>query len=168
MDSRLPRLIFLLLALCAAVHFSHQYPQLPGVVASHFDGRGVPNGWQTKPAFFGVFVGMTGLLLIGFGLASIIGVLPVRLTNLPNKWYWLAPEHRQETMEWLKAHFGWFACALYGILIVAYDYAAQSNLHPDHPPGVARLVYTLGGFLVFVIVWLVLMLTKFLRPPEER
>jgi hypothetical protein len=39
-----------------------------------------------------------------------------------------------QTLEWLKAYFGWFACALYALMIVAYDYAAQSNLHPDHPP----------------------------------
>ena len=167
MDSRLPKLVFLLLVLYAAVHFSSVYPQLPSVVASHFDGRGTPNGWQTKQAFFTVFVGVTVLcVLVGFGLASIIGVLPIQLINLPNKLYWLAPEHRENTLESLKAYFGWFACGIYVVLIVAFNYAAQSNLHPDHPPSVARLWYTLGGFLTFVIAWLVRMLTKFLRPPE--
>lgn len=168
MDSRLPKLIFALLVLYAAIHFSYYYPQLPGVVASHFNGRGAPNGWQTKSAFFGVFVGMTVLcVLIGFGLASIIGAIPIQLINLPHKRYWLAPEHREETLEWLKAYFGWFACGLYAVMIVAYDYAAQSNLHPDHPPGVARLVYALVGFLAFAIVWLVRMFTRFGRPPER-
>ena len=168
MDSRLPKLIFVLLALYAAIHFSAVYPQLPSVVGSHFDGRGAPNGWQTKQAFFSVFVGVTVLcVLIGFGLASLIGIMPVRLINLPNKQYWLAPEHRKETLEWLKAYFGWFACGLYVVMIVAYDYAAQSNLHPDHPPGVARLVYTLVGFFAFVIVWLVRMFSRFSRVPER-
>lgn len=168
MDSRLPKLIFVLLVLYAAVHFSSLYPQLPGVVASHFDGRGTPNGWQTKQAFFTGFVGMTVLcVLIGFGLASLIGFMPVRWINLPNKRYWLAPEHREETLEWLKAYFGWFACGIYVVMIVFFDYAAQSNLHPDHPPGVTHLWYTLGGFLVFIIAWLVRMFTKFGRLPAE-
>lgn len=158
----------MLLALYAAIHFSAVYPQLPNVVGSHFDGRGAANGWQTKQAFFSVFVGVTVLcVLIGFGLASIIGAIPIQLINLPNKRYWLAPEHREETLEWLKAYFGWFACGIYVVMIVAYDYAAQSNLHPDHPPAVARLVYTLVGFLAFVIVWLVLIFAKFLRTPNE-
>lgn len=167
MDSRLPKLIFVLLALYAVVHFASVYPELPGVVASHFDGRGRPNGWQTKQSFFTVFAGVTVLCVVfGFGLASLIGAMPMRLINLPNKQYWLAPEHREETLEWLKAYFGWFACGLYVLMIVVYDYAAQSNLHPDHPPGVSRLIYTLVGFLAFVIVWLVRMFTKFLRPPQ--
>lgn len=166
MDSRLPKIIFVLLALYAAVHFSAVYPQLPATVASHFDGRGTPNGWQTKQAFFIVFLGVTVLCaLIGFGLASLISAMPVRLINLPNKQYWLAPEHREETLEWLKAYFGWFACALYVLMIVVYDYAAQSNLHPDHPPGVARLVYTLVGFLAFVIVWLARIFLRFTHIP---
>lgn len=168
MDSRLPKFIFVFLARYAAAHFSAVYPQLPGVVASHFDGRGAPNGWQTKQAFFAGFVGMTVLcVLIGFGLARMIGALPIQLINLPNKRYWLAPEHREDTLEWLKAYFAWFACGIYGAMIVAFDYAAQCNLHPDHPPGVARLWYTLGSFLVFVIAWLVGMFTKFLRPPQS-
>ena len=168
MDSRLPKLILALLALYAAAHFSALYPHLPSVVASHFDGRGVPNGWQTKQAFFTVFSGMTVLcVLIGFGLASIIGAVPIQLINLPNKRYWLAPEHRDETLEWLKAYFGWFACGIYVVMIVAFDYAAQSNLHPDHPPGVARLWYTLGAFLMFVIVWLIRIFAKFPRPPQQ-
>jgi uncharacterized membrane protein len=168
LDSRLPKLIFALLALYAAVHFSSIYPQLPGVVASHFDGRGAPNGWQTKQAFFTVFVGVTVLcVLIGFGLASIIGAIPIQLINLPNKSYWLAPEHREETLEWLKAYFAWFACGIYVVMIVAYDYAAQSNLHPDHPPGVVRLWYTFGGFFVFLIVWLVRMFSRFNRAPAR-
>ena len=165
MDSRLPKLILLLLALYAAFHFSSLYSQLPSVVASHFDGRGTPNGWQTKQAFFTGFVGMTVLcVLIGFGLARLIGAMPVQLINLPNKRYWFAPEHREETLEFFKTYFAWFGCAIYAVMITFVDYAAQSNLHRDHPPGVAHLWYTIGGFLTFLIAWLVRMLTKFLYP----
>ena len=167
MDSRLPKLIFVLLALYAAVHFSAVYPRLPGVVASHFNGRGAANGWQTKQAFFTVFVGVTVLcVLFGFGMASLIGAMPMRLVNLPNKQYWLSPERREETLEWMKTYFGWFACALYVLMIVVYDYAAQSNLHPDHPPGVARLIYTLVVFLSFVIAWLVQIFRRFAHIPK--
>jgi len=168
LDSRLPKLIFILLVLYAALHFSSVYSQLPDVVASHFNGRGAANGWQTKQAFFTVLVAVTVLCtLVGFGLASLIGAIPAQLINLPNKRYWLAPEHREETLEFFKTYSAWFACAIYSLTIIFVDYAAQSNLHPDHPPGVAHLWYTIGGFLTFLVVWLIRMFTKFLRLREK-
>jgi Protein of unknown function (DUF1648) len=94
LDSRLPKLIFVLLVLYAAVHFASVYSQLPGVVASHFAARGVPNGWQAKQAFFQVLIIVAVVVVvIGFAIPKLISVLPVQLIHLPNKNYWLAPEH---------------------------------------------------------------------------
>jgi uncharacterized membrane protein len=164
----LPKLLFALLVLYAAVHFSYLYPQLPSVMASHFNARGAANGRQTKQAFFGVFA-MVGVLamVVGFVIPKIIFVLPVQLINLPNKSYWLAPENRNETTEFLGAYFAWFGCALYLILIVTFDYAIQFNLHPENPPSSARMWYALAGFALFSVVSTILLLAKFLRPPSD-
>ncbi len=167
MDSRLPKLIFVLLVLYAAVHFASIYPKLPEVVASHFDARGTPNGWQTKSAFLSVFFIVSLLIsLTSFGIPRIITALPMQLINLPNKRYWLAPEHRAETIAFLNAYFAWFGCALFLLIIVTFDYAIQINLHPENPPDPARFWYILSGFLVFTLVWTIRMLAKFLRPPD--
>jgi len=168
LDSRLPKLIFVLLVLYAAVHFSNLYPQLPDVVASHFNARGAENGWQTKQAFFSVFIGVSVLaIVVGFGVPRIIAAVPAQLINLPNKQYWLAPEHRAETMAFLDAYFAWFACAIFLIIILTFDYAIQSNLHPENPPNPERMWYVLVGFLLFTLVWVVRMLARFLRPPSD-
>jgi uncharacterized membrane protein len=168
LDSRLPKLIFVLLVLYAAVHFSYYYPQLPGVVASHFNGRGVANGWQSKSAFFGVFVGVSVLAVVmGFAVPRIIAVVPAQLINLPNKRYWLSPEHLAETTEFFTGYFAWFACGLYLVMILTFDYAVQQNLHPESPPDPARMWYALAGFLLFTTVWTIRMLAKFLRPPAD-
>ena len=168
MDSRLPKLIFVLLVLYAAIHFSYYYPQLPGVVASHFSGRGMPNGRQTKSAFFGVFAAVSVLAaVVGFGIPRIIAAVPPQLINLPNKRYWLAPEHIAETMESLNAYFAWLGCALLLLMILTFDYAIQSNLHPDNRPDPSRMWYILVGFLVFVVVWIVRMFLRFGRLPRK-
>ncbi len=168
MDSRLPKLIFVLLVLYAAIHFSYYYPQLPGVVASHFDAHGTANGWQPKSAFFRVFLAASVLAaVVGFGIPRIISAIPAELINLPNKRYWLAPEHLAETQEYLSKYFAWFGCAIFLIMIVTFDYAVQSNLHPENPPDPARMWYVLAGLLLFTLVWTSRMLAKFLHPPQE-
>ena len=167
MKSQLPRLIFVLLVLLAAVYFSYYYPQLPEVVASHFNGQGAANGWQTKPAFFTVLISVSVLAaVVGFGVPSIIAALPPELINLPNKNYWLAPERATETMSYLKTHFAWLGCALYLVILVTFDYAVQSNLHPDHPPSASRLLLLLVGFTLFILVSSARMLRRFFRVPQ--
>jgi uncharacterized membrane protein len=168
LDSRLPRLIFVLLVLYAAVHFSYYYPQMPEVVASHFDKHGAPNSWQTKSSFFSVFVGVSVLaLVIGFVIPRLIALTPAQLMNLPNKQYWLAPERRAETLQFFAGYFGWMACALYLLIILVFDFAVQSNLHPQNPPDATRFWYILGGFLLFTILTTVRMMRKFLRSPQD-
>lgn len=165
MDSRLPKLVFVLLVLYAAIHFSSVYSQLPAMVASHFDERGAPNGWQPKQAFFEVLIIVSVVVaIVGFAIPKLISVIPVQLMNLPNKNYWLAPEHLAETMAFLNAHFAWLACALFLFNILVFDYAIQINLNPQHPPTAARFWYVLAAFLVFIMVWTGRILAKFLRP----
>jgi len=165
--ARLPRLLFVLLVAGAAIYFSSYYAQLPGVLASHFNGRGIPNGWQTKSAFFVVFVGV-GILsaVVGFAIPRIIAVMPPELINLPNKRYWLSPEHVSETTEFMKICFAWLGCALFLVMIFTFDYAIQSNLHPDHRPDASRMWYILAGFLVFVVAWGARMFARFGRLPQ--
>ena len=168
MDSRLPKLSFVMLAGYAAIHFLPYYSQLPNVVASHFDGRGVANGWQTKPAFFIVFVGVSVLAaVIGFVIPRIISAMPPQLINLPNKQYWLAPDQLAETQAFLSNYFAWFGCAVFLLIILTFDYAIQSNLQPENRPDVSRMWYTLASFLAFVAVWTIRLLTRLLKPPES-
>jgi hypothetical protein len=165
--SSLPKLVFVLLAVGAAFYFSSYYAQLPEVVASHFNGRGVANGWQTKSAFFGVLVGVSVLAaVVGFGIPRIIAALPPQLINLPNKGYWLAPDQLAETMDFLNQFFAWFGCAVLTVILVTFDYAVESNLHPDSRPDVSRMWYLLVGFLVFVVVSIARMFLRFGRVPQ--
>jgi uncharacterized membrane protein len=165
--SSLPKLVFILLAAYAAIHFSAYYQQLPQVVASHFNSRGAANGWQTKSTFFTVLVGVSVLAaVVGFGIPSIIAALPPQYINLPNKGYWLAPERAAETMGFLTSHFAWFGCALFLLIISTFDYAIQFNLQPGNPPSPTRLFFALGGFLLFAIVSTGRIFKRFGRVPQ--
>jgi hypothetical protein len=135
-------------------------------MASHFDARGVPNGWSTKEAFFQIFAGMTvlGAVLV-FGMPKLIGVLPRQLINLPNKEYWLAPEQRADSLEFLGGWFAWFGFAVYALIAIAFDYAVQNNLQAPPGPNPMRLWFMLALFAVFTIVWTIRLLARFGRVP---
>jgi len=169
MDSRLSKLSFAMLSGYAAIRFASYYSQLPDVVAWHFNARGVANGWQTKSAFFAVFVGVSVLAaVIGFGIPRIISAMPPQLINLPNKQYWLAPDRLAETQAFLNNYFAWFGCAVFLVIILTFDYAIQSNLRPENRPDISRMWYILAGFLAFVAIWIVRLLTRFLSTPQEK
>lgn len=62
------RSIFYPLTGLAVLQVVYYYPQMPAVVASHFDGLGVPNGWSGKDAFFALYLTIVVLLVGVFEL----------------------------------------------------------------------------------------------------
>ena len=164
---RLPTLVFVLLAVGAAFYFSSLYAQLPDVMASHFDARGVANGWQTKSAFFTFLIGVSVLAaVVGFGIPRLIMFLPPQYINLPNKGYWLAPKRRAETMDFLNGYFAWFGCALFAVILLTINFALQANLRPDRRPDATPMLIVLAGFLAFAIFGTVRVFKRF-GPPSD-
>ena len=155
--------------LYAAVHFSYYYPRLPEVIASHFDARGAVNGWESKQAFFGGLAEVTALVgaVLIFGIPWIIAVTPMALINLPNKAYWLSPEQMESSHKFLSAWFAWFGCAVFLVVLMAFDFAVKSNLPSARPLNPARFWYVLGGFGAFTLVWLIRIWLRFGRLPAD-
>ena len=164
MDSRLPRFLFLLLAIFAALYFPSYFSQLPDVVQSHFDSQGHPNGWQTKPVFFAFFVGLTVLaVFVIFGLPALIRALPAEVMNVPNKQYWFGPERREASLQFVSSWFAWFGCAVFLVGCFAFDYALKSNLHPHDRPNSAQFACVLIAFFVFTLLWIIRVFRRFAR-----
>src|SRR5258708_17954757 len=137
-------------------------------MASHFNARGVANGWQTKSAFFSVLIGVSVLAaVVGFGIPHLIKLLPPEFINLSNRRYWLAPERRAETMDFLNGYFAWFGCALFAVILLTINFAIQANLYPDHRPDATPMWYVLPGFLAFLVVSSIRLMAKFLRPLQD-
>jgi len=164
-NSGLPKLVYVLLAACGLIYFSFVYPQLPDLMASHFNAGGVATSFMPKAGFFGLFLFVMIFASIpAFLVPWQIAALPNNKINLPNKEYWLAPERRAETIQYIGMRMGWFGCALLAFLLYGFHFAVSANLRPDHTFDSTSFLFGLGVFFAFIFVWLTRMLGHFRRP----
>ena len=151
----------LLLLALVAVQIAWYWPHLPHVIASHFDVGGRPNGWMSREAFVGVYVGVVVLLTVVF---SGIRFVPASLWNLPNKEYWLAPGRRDATIARVAAEMATFANATLALVLVTFELAFRANLSGGtFAAGAMSIV--LGAYLVFTVVRLVRFVRGWSRRP---
>ena len=163
---RLPATILVALLVIGLAQLAWAYPQLPEIVASHFDGGGRPNGWMRKSTFVLLNVGMLAFLTLCFvGLPRWLARIPARWISLPNRDYWLAPERREGTLRYIQRQMLWFACAMIAYMLVITELVIRVNLgvYPTLPSLAMWLL--LAGFLIFTLIW-VLCLTWRLRRPR--
>ncbi|HSD59392.1 MAG TPA: DUF1648 domain-containing protein [Burkholderiales bacterium] len=157
----IPRRILWLLAAAALLQIAWHYPQLPAKVASHFDGQGRPNGWMSRDGFFLLYGAMLALQLAIFGTGfRILRRLPDRMFNLPHRDYWLAPERRNETLDYLETWGLWFGCAVLALLLGIFQLAIDANLK-QAPLPLGPTWALLGGFVAFTAIAVARLLLRF-------
>jgi uncharacterized membrane protein len=157
---RLSKIILFFLIGLFAAQCVYYYPNLPEIMASHFDGAGRPNGWMSKQSFY-IFEGfILGLIVLEFTfLPWIIGKMPNRLINMPNKDYWFAEERRVETIDVIRHFFEWFSAALLALFTAVNQLVFRANINNENLSSGVWLI--LGAFLLFVIVWLIKFYRRF-------
>ena len=101
--------VFVILCVICLAHAFYYYPRLPDQVAHHFGASGRPDAFGSKMHFlilYIVTIAITAAMFLGFGLA--LPKIPNSLINLPNKDYWLAPERRRQTLDYILPQMLWF------------------------------------------------------------
>src|SRR5579864_1992484 len=115
--NKIPWVAFVLAVLFAIFFLSSTIPSLPPLVASHFDGAGFPTAHMTRE-FYTEFVFGMG---VGFPIAmvALLSVVYSRASDmkLPNRDYWLAPEHIAQTRTLLVSHAVWFGCLMVAMVV---------------------------------------------------
>jgi uncharacterized membrane protein len=156
------RFVFVLLMFLAALQITYYYPQLPQTVASHFDMAGNANGWSSKETFIGIYTAVIVVMLFAYlVLPPLIKYMPVSLISLPKKDYWLAPERREGTFLFFSEQMLLFGNATFLFLIVTFQLAIQANLTDASRFSSETMWILLGGYLLFVAIWLVRFVLKF-------
>jgi len=156
-------LLFALLLLAAAAFIAITGQSLPDIVASHFSGSGKADGYMLRRTYI-IFMGVV-TLAIPFSIVVVQALMvrrPDRL-KLRNRDYWLAPERREKTLEFLNVHAMRFAAMLLLFLCVVHWLLVKANtVQPAHLD--SRLFITaLVGFLIGTILWLIALYLRFSR-----
>jgi uncharacterized membrane protein len=162
--NRTPWIAFALALLFAIFYISSTVSSLPPMVASHFDGAGFPTAHMTR-AFYTKFVLGVG---VGFPIAmvTLLSVVYAKATDmkLPNRDYWLAPEHIAQTRALLVSHAVWFGCLM--VAMVCYMHWLMLTAYRSVPPRLSNQL-VMGGVLVFIGIaagWIIGLLRTFRRP----
>jgi len=137
-------------------------------MASHFSAHGVANGRAPKSAFFG---GMAFCVcfsaFVGFFVPRQISGTPASRLNLPNKDYWLAPEHREGTWRFIRAQMVWFACALLFVFLFGTSQAINANLPSVGHFNAEAMLAVMLAFGLFCVLWIALFLRHFYTLPAS-
>lgn len=124
------------------------YARLPERMASHFGANGVANGWMSRDGYLWFMVGVVSLvsvtMLAAFGS---VRYLPSALVNIPRRYYWLAPERREETARTLMRS-GLLMVGLNSLFFLAIHLLVVAA-NQSQPPKLSNAVWALlAAFLL--------------------
>ena len=105
-----PLAILVVLTIVSAVQHAWYWHQLPDRVATHWGIDGQPNDWMTRTGATLTLCGFQiGMPLFLVAVTSLASRLPDSMMNIPNREYWLHPERRFATLEWMNRMMAWIA-----------------------------------------------------------
>ena len=154
-----PIIVFVLLCLGLAGTAAYYLPVLPERLATHFDAAGRANGWSDHAGFVESVVALILIMAAIFFGGGLIGRIPDRLINLPNKTYWLAQERREQALAFLRDWLRWFVVLTLAMLTLVIGMALRANL--AEPPQLSG--YTTWLIAAYVVLTLAMLLTIFRR-----
>lgn len=146
-----------------AIHF---HPQLPARMATHFDLSGTVDGWMSRGSFLWSGAALLAVL-DGVFVALLIALprLPDAAINLPHPDYWLAPEHRAETIQWIGDWLLCFATSTLALLaMVAQGLYATNVARTYRLDGSVKWLIT--GFGAFALVQIASFVRRFSARPK--
>ncbi len=165
---RASRSVLFFLAAAGIVQILHYYPLLPERMASHFDGSGRPNGFQSRDAFFALSASMLiGTLVLFGGMRALFRRIPSNWFNLPNRDFWLAPERREETIEYMSSQLEWLGAASLALYLFVIQMVVETNRTSEPRLDSRSMFLVLGLFFTFTTIWIVRFLLRFRKPKPE-
>ncbi len=159
-------IILALLYACFMGYWAWSGSELPERVATHFNAHGEPNGWMsrsTNQTFMLVFGLVFPLLIVLLSYATRF--MPRGPVNIPHRDYWLAPERRRETSNYLVRGSLWLACLAVCFVIGLQFAIVQANKQNPPHSSLSLIWGIVVPFLAGTIIWVVVLIRRFRQVP---
>jgi uncharacterized membrane protein len=119
---RFGRIFYFVVIVICIIETARLWSLSPAQMAAHFNIEGNPDRFVSRAEFFWFEI-QTMLIVLGVSVVPqlLFLVLPASLINLPNREYWLAEEHREETLNRLSS----FGASLFGVIVLTMQAAFE-------------------------------------------
>ena len=163
------RAVFLVVATALVVGLLATLDRLPPLVASHFNLRGVADGWSTRPVY-ALFILAIGVL-VPLGIVALIRTLTrsgVAALNIPARDHWTRPEHTPEAVRRVRAYIWWLACVMAVIAFLIHWSVLAANARQPPSLGSAGFLSVLGAVVLVLAIWTAGWYRLLARPAQDR
>lgn len=163
-EIHIPAIILVILLLGFAAYLAYSASLLPDRVATHFGAGGQPNGWMSRSGYL-LFIGVLGvcLPLIFVILVLFIRRIPDQFVNIPNKKYWLSPEHKEEYVSYVSGFMFWLACLWVLFFAGLHFLTIEANRAQPVQLDMGKFMIVLIGFMAAFMLWPIGMIIHFAK-----
>lgn len=141
---------------------------LPDRVAIHFGQGGMSDGWASNLAGTLIMLGVHTLLFCSLYLSPrLLASVPAKWISLPNRDYWLRPEHRTQAVEKFSQQMWRFGTVLFLFMLFVGLLTLKANLSRPVRLDEGPLFVALVIFLVYTAYWTFTLLRAFRIPPDN-
>ncbi len=147
-------------------HMAYYWSRLPDVVVSHFGADWEPNGWMSRDVFMLTYAGLAAAVSLSF-LGSIVLMrrVPIYLINIPRRDYWLAPERKEETLDYLSETMVRFhnitQTFILALMHMVMDFNISGNKFESNTFWILFIAY-----MAYTALWTVSLIVRFMRKPK--
>ena len=163
---RIPLFAYALLVFGLLYQTRVYFPQLPPMVASHFNLAGEPDGFSSRERFrlFSLLIqgGTAGFFLL---LAMLIRFIPASRISIPNSEFWRTGEHREESLAFLGRSILWMGALTFAFMLMIFQATIRANLSEVIILG--RSFWISFGFYIGAMALLVWKLLDQFRLPHD-
>lgn len=138
--------------------------RLPEPVASHFGAGGLANGFSSRTGYLLWVVGL--LVVVPTLTAGVLAYAARRFPaalSLPHRDYWLAPERREATLQYLMSHSAWLAALVALLVFAIHLLVVDANRTVPARLDTRVFLLAVGAFCVALAGWVRTLSRRFRR-----